>query len=362
MSENKTITIKFDLWSILKLVLGILLIVVLYWIRDVLLIFFLAILLALILDPVANFFQKIGVPRTLGTIFIYLFIVMILLGVIIPVIPLITREVGFLAEQLPKHYSRYLSILEGSESGWAQIGRVFFKNWLGEMKLSSGGIFDLLSSTFGVVVVTASVLLIAFYATSQKLVVVKMFKNIIPDKYEKYALKFLLSIREKIGSWGRGLFLQCIMVGILTYAGLLILGVDNALVLAVFNGAMEVVPYIGAWIAAIPAVLLVLLVSPTKAIIVAIFYLVIQQIQQSLISPLIMKKAVGLNPLFVIMALLIGGKLMGFVGALLAIPVTNILVILFQEYSLFRKEEKAMFPGNLPRIECEELNTNKQDK
>jgi predicted PurR-regulated permease PerM len=113
---------------------------------------------------------------------------------------------------------------------------------------------------------------------------------------------------------------------------------------------------------AIPAVLLVLLVSPTKAIIVAIVYLVIQEIEHSLISPFVMKKAVGLNPLFVIMALLIGGKLMGFIGALLAVPITNIIIILFQEYSLFRKEEKAMFSGNLPQRECEESSIDKQDK
>jgi len=359
MSENKTITIKFDLWSILKLALLAMLIIVVYWIRDVLLIFFLAILLALILDPVANFFQKMGVPRTFGTIFIYLFIIIILLGVIIPIIPLITQEVGYLVEQLPKHYSRYLSILEGSESGWAQIGRVFFKNWLGEMKFNSGGIFDLLGTTFGVVAVAVSVLLISFYATIQKLAVVKMFKAIIPNKYEKYVLKFLISVREKIGSWSRGLLLQCIAVGALTLIGLLILGVDNALILALLNGAMEVVPYVGSWVAAIPAVLLVLLVSPTKAIMVVILYLIIQQIQNSLISPFLMKKAVGLNPLFVIIVLLIGGKLMGVVGALLAVPVTKILLILFQEYSLFRKEEKAMFPENLPRSEREELSINK---
>ena len=358
MEENKIITIKFDLWSILKLALLILLIIVVYLIRDVLLIFLLAIFLALIIDPVANFFQKRGIPRTIGAIFIYFFIVLILLGVIVPLIPLITHQVGVLVKQLPSYYNRYMGVLEVSESGWAQFGHAFFKNWLGELKFNSGGIFDLLTSTLGLVVIAISVLLIAFYATSQKLTVVKMFKAIIPDQYERYALKFLISVREKIGSWARGMFLQCVIIGILTFIGLRILGVDNALALALLNGLMEMVPYVGAWIAAIPAVLLVLLVSPTKAIVVIIFYLILQQIERSLVSPLLMKKAVGLNPLFVIMVLLVGGKLMGVAGALLAVPITSIFVILFQEYSLFRKEEKAAFSR---QSECIDLNINGYD-
>jgi len=135
-----------------------------------------------------------------------------------------------------------------------------------------------------------------------------------------------------MGRWFQGQLLLGVIVGVLVYLGLWILNVRFALLLAIIAGVLELVPYIGPVLAAIPGVILALFQGPfLLAVWVLLLYIVVQQLENYLIVPLVMKKAVGLNPVVVIIALLIGGKLAGVIGILLAVPAAAVLAEFFRD-------------------------------
>jgi predicted PurR-regulated permease PerM len=129
----------------------------------------------------------------------------------------------------------------------------------------------------------------------------------------------------------RGQLALSFIIGGAAYLGLSILSVPYALPLAILAGIMEVVPVIGPIVSAIPAILIAYLISPFLALMVALIYFVIQQLENHLIVPQVMNKAVGLNPLVVILAIAIGGRLLGISGALLAVPITVVIQIITED-------------------------------
>jgi predicted PurR-regulated permease PerM len=154
---------------------------------------------------------------------------------------------------------------------------------------------------------------------------------------EQRVKSLIVQIEEKLGSWLRGQLFLSLIIGILSYIGLLVLGIPYALPLAVVAGVLEVIPVIGPIISSIPSVLIALTISPILGLAVAAMYFVIQQLENHLIVPQVMKRAVGLNPLIVILAIAIGSSLLGFAGALLAVPIAVVLQTVVGEVIESRK-------------------------
>ncbi len=177
----------------------------------------------------------------------------------------------------------------------------------------AGGLFSFL---------TFFIFLIYMLASGRQFAV--LLSGMLPKKvWREQFVKILHDVSNKLGRWLRGQAVLCFIIFVASYIGLTVIGVDYALTLALFAGVMEAVPMVGAYLGAIPAVLFALLTgSPLKALIVAVFFLVIQQIEGNIIVPQVMKKAVGIHPMLVLLAALIGGTLFGFVGVLIAVPVT----------------------------------------
>ena len=132
-----------------------------------------------------------------------------------------------------------------------------------------------------------------------------------------------------MGNWMRGQLALSFFIGVISWIFLTLIGVPYALPLAFFAGFLEILPTIGPIIASVPAIIVALTISPTLAIAVAIGYIVIQAIENNLLVPKIMQAAVGLNPVVIIIAILVGGNLLGVWGALLSIPFLTILTIIF---------------------------------
>ena len=149
----------------------------------------------------------------------------------------------------------------------------------------------------------------------------------LPSHIQPYLFGLFDRIQKKFGLWLRGEIILMVIVGLFSYVGLLILGVDYALILGIIAGLAELVPYAGPVISAIPAVLIAATQSPLKALFVLVLYFAIQQLENNVIVPKVMQHAVGMNPLVSILSLLIGFQLAGVMGALLAIPVTTALSV-----------------------------------
>lgn len=308
--------------SILKVILVLVCIFFLYLIREIVAILFVAVILASAFDPWVDWLQKYKIPRSLSILMIYIILIGILSLVVVLMIPPITEQIGQLAKNLPIYYNKaafeFSKVFDGGEYPKLSNTLTTFSGTLSETTRS---IFTTITGIFGGVFSFIVVLVIVFYITVEENLIKKNIYYLIPQSKRKYIMDLIDRMQIKMGMWFRGQLALMLFVGILTYIGLTILGVKYALLLAIIAGILEVVPFIGPWLSAVPAILIGFSDSFLKVILIAALYLIVQQIENNIIVPKVMQKAVGLNPIIVITAVLIGAKLGGIVGALLAVPV-----------------------------------------
>jgi predicted PurR-regulated permease PerM len=162
----------------------------------------------------------------------------------------------------------------------------------------------------------------------------------IGDKNAEKTTKTIIKIEQQLGSWVRGELVLMAAVGILTYIGLVVLGIDTALPLAILAGLLEIVPNIGPTLSAIPAILIALTIHPLTAAATVALYFIVQFLENNLLVPKIMQKAVGVNPILSIVGLMIGVRIAGAAGALLAIPVTITIQAILPEIANFKNNSE----------------------
>ncbi|HVU06427.1 MAG TPA: AI-2E family transporter [Candidatus Paceibacterota bacterium] len=205
----------------------------------------------------------------------------------------------------------------------------------------SAGFVHSASSVFGGVLSFILIVVLSFYLAVQEDGVEKLMRVIIPDPDESYAINLWRRVRTKIGLWMQGQIVLALLVGILVYLGLLVLGVKNALLFAVLAAALEMIPLFGPILAAVPAVAASYNDGGTSsALIVAGLYLIVHQFENHLIYPLVVKKIVGVHPILVIISLLVGYKLAGFLGIILSVPASTLLVELIDDMERGRTKKQ----------------------
>jgi predicted PurR-regulated permease PerM len=189
---------------------------------------------------------------------------------------------------------------------------------------STGGALTTLSAIFGGIASFVLIIVFAIYFSVQETGVDDFLRVVTPVKHQVYVLNLWKRSQDKIGKWMQGQIVLALIVGVLLYLGLTILGVPYALLLAVLAGLFELIPIFGQFIAAVPAVLIAFANGGiTEALLVVGLYLVVQQFEAHLIYPIVVKKVVGIPPLLVILALLVGYKLLGFLGVLISVPIAG---------------------------------------
>jgi len=334
MSESKIVTIKPDIWSIIKIVGICLGLWFLYIIRDIILIVLVASLLATIIAPIVNYFERKKIPRWLGAFFVFIIIFLVLGLIGWAVVPMAISQSKLFIEQVPAILKSFLA--NASIETQAQFFSLL-NQWLNVSTISGKSFFSLLGSVAGQIISFLMVLIIVFYLSIGKRGMQSYFGSLLPVKYRKLFNNFIVASQKEIGDWGRGMLILCSFVALLTYIGLSVLGVKFALTLALIAGITELVPYVGPWLGGVPAVMIAFLTSPTLALLVIVLYIVIQQIENALVAPYIMHRAVGLDPLAIIIILLTGGKIAGPLGMILAVPVATIISILFKEYLKYKE-------------------------
>ena len=195
------------------------------------------------------------------------------------------------------------------------------RNFLGEAGLF-GNAFTAVANIFGGVLSFVLIVVFSFYFTVLRTCVDDFLYVVTPKKYQTYILDVWERSRRKIGLWMQGQLLLGVIVGVLVFLGLTILGVKHALLLAVIAGLFEIIPVFGPIFASVPAIALGLLDGGlTLALLVVALYAIVQQFENHLIHPLVVTRVVGVPPLLVILSLIIGAQLAGFLGILLSIPV-----------------------------------------
>lgn len=298
---------------------------VVFLIRDLLIILFIALILMSALDPLVNLFTKLKLPRALGIALTYIIIITVIAGIFATILPPLIEQSSKLVVTLPPLLSQIFNI--------SHIDKGVFQSQLTSL---SSNVFSITLSIFDNFLTIIFLLVITFYLLLER----NNLENRIATLFvgnEERTRKLLTHIQEKLGSWLRGQLLLSIIIGVLSYIGLTILNIPYALPLSIMAGIMEVIPVIGPIISSLPAIIVAVTISPVLAMIVGILYFVIQQLENHLIVPQVMKKAVGLNPLVVILTIAVGARLLGFAGTLLAVPIAVVIQILVTEIIAVKK-------------------------
>lgn len=348
--QNRQI-IEISTSTILKILLFLLGIAVLYFVRDVILILLLSIVIASAIDPGVRKLQQFRFPRTLAVLAIYIGTVTLFAIVFYLLVPPFISEMRNFAETFPSsleettlYFHTQLSIFVSSAPEFGSISvdsltdrlETFVNDNFASF-FSAGSAVG--SSVFGGVVSFVFVVVLSFYFSVQENGIAHFLKIITPLEHEAYVIDLWTRSQQKIGKWLQGQIILGLLVGVLVYAGLALLGVRYALILALFAAIFELIPIFGPIFAAIPGVLFAFIQDPVLALWAVLLYVIVQQAENHFIYPLVVRKAVGVSPLIVIISLLVGGKLAGFFGFVLAVPIAAAIL----EYVNDIAKEKNIF-------------------
>ena len=292
---------------------------VLFQIRDILFLVFIAFILMAALRPLVDWFVWVRVPRILSILLIY-GIVFGFFGVSLAgAIPTLVIQSTKFVQELPVFLEKvmpYWNIDVRSLS--AQIAPI------------SENILKLTVGIFSNLLTTMTVLVFTFYFLLERKKLESTLTNTMGEDAAQRVVVALKEVESRLGAWVNGELFLMALVGGFVYVGLTLLHVDFALPLAIIAGVLEIVPMIGPIVSAIPAVLVALTMSPLLALSVVALYFIVQQVENNIFVPLILKKSVGLSPIVTIFGLMVGGRLAGVVGAVLAVPIILVLQVVLR--------------------------------
>jgi len=322
--------------TFIKAVLIVLGIWFLWYVRDVVAIFVASLLLSSLIEPFAATLATRHIPRGLAVIIVYTILLTFVSLMTVMIVPAVSEQGGQLVSNLSFSYT-------GAADSFGSIQRFSQEHGLTDNLTSSlaslqeaftrsvGSVFSTVKGVVGGVVATFIVMVLAYYMVVEEEKVRKYFKSLAPIEYQPYVGHLMKKMQKKMGEWLRGQLILAFVVGTLIYIGLSILGVNYALLLALLAGILEVVPYVGPVISLVPALIIGFASSPIIGVAVVLLYVLVQQIENHLLVPKIMQTVTGLNPIISILALLIGIKVAGLVGAILSIPLAMMGVVILED-------------------------------
>ena len=318
----------------------------LYVLKDVIIIFLFAIIIASAISPFANWLDSKGFPRLLGVLILYLLLFGLFVLILSLIVPYVADEISQLSTTLPKIVERVSTSLENVQKESPQYLDFIseLQNILDSFSIylqqSSQSVISIVINVFGGVMSFIAIVVISFYLSVMKRGIENFIESVVPAKQEAYVMDLWKRAELKVGRWLQGQLLLCLIIGLTTYIGLSLMGIRFALILSVIAGALEIVPIVGPVISAIPAVILAFLQNPGLGIWVIVFYVVVQQLENHLLVPVVLGKTTGLNPIVVLMALLIGNQLAGISGMLLSVPIATVIVEILEDLAKHKEDEK----------------------
>ena len=333
----------------------------LYSLRIVLFLFFVAIVIGTAIRPAVDWLHRRGVSRAVGVIIIYVLIAAVVSGILALVLPLLAEQTTQIAQNLPQYYTSFRETLINSSNRLLQnIGLrippqfsllLLQRNTTADTEQVLTQVGQTLLYTNLIlkgILSTLAIFLLAYYWTQESTPAIRAFLRLFPPQRKKQVREFLQLAETKLGGYIRGQGLLCISIGAAAFIAYVLIGLPYTLVLAIFAGVMEMVPIFGPALGAIPALSVALSIDPGKAIWVVVATVLIQMLENVFFVPRIMKSSTGVNPILVLLSLMAFSSVFGFMGALLALPLAAIIqlfvsrVVLLTAESARRAEYREM--------------------
>jgi predicted PurR-regulated permease PerM len=319
----------------------------LYLIRGPLLVIYVSGLFATGMAPLVEWIERRRVraismrrvPRAVAILVIYATVIGLIVSIGAAVLPPMVAQV----EEFWKNFPTYLEQAQARLVSWGLISPdASYKEILKQAPVSGGNVAGVIISTMGGVLGGifgfVSMLLLTFYFLVESRSIFSFFVRLFPRRHHNRVSDVVARGAEKVSAWLGGQLLLGLIIGTITAIGYAFMGVPYFFVLAVIAGIGEMIPMVGPLLSAIPAVGVALTVSPALALGVAVFCLTLQMIENNVLVPKVMGETVGLNAVTVIISLAIGSELLGFLGALLAVPTAAIVQVLVEELYLADKD------------------------
>jgi len=349
--------------TIIRFIVVLLFFAFLYFMRDLLLVIMTAIVIASAIEPIVKFLGRAKLRRLPAVILTYAGLALLVAGLFYFFLPLLLDDLASFLEAVPRYVDSVSlwdptgsvgaaprqfveklsqgvessrSFVEGLSDGVpflppaADSGSAApsLQEFVARFQSAfSSGFLQVVSVIFGGILSVILIIVLAFYLSVQENGINAFLRIVTPLRHERYVTDLWRRSQEKIGRWMQGQLLLGVLVAVLVFLGLSILGIRNALLFAVIAAVFEIIPVFGPILSSIPPIVTGFSQGGlTLALLVTGLFIIIQQFENHLIYPLVVRKIVGVPPIIIIIALVVGGKLAGFLGILLAVPVAAVLV------------------------------------
>jgi predicted PurR-regulated permease PerM len=326
-----------SLWKIFAFIV---LVTIFYLGRQIILGLFLAIIISSGLEGLVKLLERVGLPRSISVILIFLVSVLLIIFIIYSLVPIIIVELNTIfsnnGSAVPANSWMTLLSSKTSQSVSGLISKFSAQFFSGNTSP-----LDLFSNAIGSVGLAVAVILCSFYLSLSNDGVERFLKVVIPPDYEETALMLYEKSRKLIGSWFRTQILLSLVFGFTVWGGLALLHVKYAFLIAILAGLFELVPFVGPFLSGALAVISALSTSSTLAVYTLIFFIIAEQFEANILVPVLNQQIVGIHPVIVIVALLIGAEVGGILGIVISVPAAGIFQEVIQEWSTKQKQRRV---------------------
>jgi predicted PurR-regulated permease PerM len=327
--------------SIVRIAFAASVIYLIYFIGNILIWLIFALIISILFNPAINFFHKLKIPRLLSAIFVYLSIFIILGVLVYAMAPLLFVEIQHFSDKLPEYFGQASPYLRGLKIEALEDFQTFSEEAERVLFRASSNIFMALGVFFGGIFTFLIMFTMAFFLSLEEKGIKEIIALISPVQYKEKVLKIWKKTEKNISTWFAIRILCCIFIGLATGITCYVLDIKYAVVFGILAGVTNLIVYIGPFLSTLFISLFILITaSLPKAIIFAIAIYIAQQIENYILMPLLSKKFLKLSPALVLISLLVGAKLWGLPGAILAIPLVGIIFEFGKGVLEHRKEQK----------------------
>lgn len=302
--------------------------------------------IAYVINPLVKILQKKGIRRDFSIILVYILIVGIFVMLFVMMIPSTIKQLTYFANRIPmiidqlrewahrlqeSIFKNNVHFREMNVQITEKISEILYR--FQDQALSSLMVKDSGSTVIKNLSRVILVPVLSFYFINDKEHIIAGIKGIIPQKRKARFLSLMQEIDNVNSGFVRGRLIMALFVGVATGIFLFLCGLDFAIIIGIITCIADIIPYVGPFLGFLPAIILALIQSPFKALLVAFGFVAIQWLENNIIAPKVLSKRVGLNPVVILVCLIVGGGMFGFVGMIIAVPIVATLKTIYTFYS-----------------------------
>ncbi len=349
MKEQAVLNISWG--TISKIIVAVIAVYILFTVKDIIVWFIFALVLGILFNYVIDILEKKKIPRILSALLLYLAVFALLGFFIYKTAPILLNEFQDFAKNFPQYLQKISPLFERFGVEAFRNTDALLKTLQANLDKASVSIINAIFSIFGGAASTILVLTMAFFISLEKNFVEKILGTFSPKRHKEHLFRLWDRAKQKVSGWFITRVIGVLFVGGATYLVLSLFNVKYAFILSIMAGLFDLVPIIGPVVAGAVIVSVVALTSLFQALFVAIAFIVIQQLENNLLFPILFKKFLGVSPVLVLIALAVGGKLWGIAGAILAIPLAGVVFEVLKDYLKKLRKDESDSEESTPAVE-----------